>query len=98
MTIKNPVGDIKKVIPELEQIKNYNNTKTISQQAWENRIKTIATKNLKKFGKSLWWGSLHTYFLPCIQCSHSDNKTITINEEKYKLIRKYVMTEEFVLN
>ena len=95
--IANPIEDIKKAIPELDQITNYNNLKTISYQLWNNRIKIIATKNLNKYGKSLSWSSLTTYFNPCIIELDSSYNTITFNEFKYKLIRRHVMSEEFVL-
>ena len=95
--ITSQIEDIKIAIPELDQITNYNNLKTISYQSWDNRIKAIVTKNLNKYGKSLSWASLTTYFNPCIIELNSSYNTITFNEFKYKLIRQHVMSEEFVL-
>lgn len=101
LKIINPTEEIKKVIPELEEIGNYGHTKTIAYTAWDNRLKTMETKNLNKYGRSISWCSLESYFNPCMLGTikhykyNSPYKTITINEPKYQLIRKYVMSEEF---
>ena len=98
MKIIDPIEEIEKAIPELDQISDYNNRKFISYQSWDNRMKTIVTKNLNKYGRSLSFSSLGNYFNTCMICIHSSDKTIEFNEAKYKLIRQHVMTEEFVLN
>ncbi len=95
--IKNPIDEIKKAIPELENISDYNNKKSISYKNWEKRLKTISTKNLIKYGKSKSWISLRTYFNPCVICINGSYNTVEINKEKYKLIRQYVMSKEFAL-
>ncbi len=95
MKILDPVQEIKDNLPELENISDYGNSKTISYQMWDNRMKTIETKNLNKYGRSTSWGSLQHWFNPCVICYNSSYNTVTFNQEKYKLIRKYVMSEEF---
>lgn len=90
-----PIEEIKKALPELETIDNsYNNIKYITKKTWDNRLKTICTKNIKKYGKSKSFTSLNYYFIPCV-LEHRDNNTLIINEIKYKIIRKYVTSKEF---
>jgi len=91
----NPTEEIKKAIPELEGIGNYGNVKTVSDSTWHNRMKTIETKNLKKYHRSTSWVSLYTYFSPCVLEMDSSYHTVMINEAKYQLIRKHVMSESF---
>jgi len=93
--IINPIEEINKAIPELSTIPDYDNCKIISYVGWDNRMKTIETKNLKKYHKTSTWISMLSYFNPCIVCVYEDLKTIEINVAKYKLIRKYMMSEEF---
>ena len=66
----------------------------VSIKNFDNRMKTIVTKTLKKHKASLTWASLSRYFYDCILCIHGDD-LLEINEDKYKEIRKYVMSEEF---
>lgn len=61
-------------------------TITISQKNFDIRMRTIATKGLKKYGNFLTFGSLYHYFSPCILEIGEDY--ITIDEEKYHKIRK----------
>ena len=99
LKISNPIEKIKKALPHLKDIKNsYNNVKIISYQAWDNRLKTIETKNLNKYKKSLTWSSLQLYFNDCIICIHSSDKAIEINQDKYKLIKNYIMSDKFNSN
>lgn len=66
--------------------------KEISIKNFENRMKTLETKNTKKHGHSLTWCSLLNNFNKCIvEISES---TITFDEEKYKAIRKEIMRGE----
>lgn len=95
LKIINPIEEVKKVIPKLDSISDYGNIKTISYNNWDNRMKTIETKNLKKYGRSLSWSSLSSYFHCCIIETNIDYQTINFNEAKYKLIREYVISEEF---
>jgi len=87
--------NITEQIPEIQSIGDWGNTKTISYKQWDNRMKSIETKNLNKYRRSLSWVSLMHYFNTCIIETNSSYKTIKFNEEKYKLIRKYVMGEKF---
>jgi len=96
LTIRNPIEDVENAIPQLGTISDYENRKYINFQAWDNRIKTIVTKNIKKYGQSITESGIEGYFNPCIICVYSDDKLIEINEEKYKLIRCYVTSEKFV--
>ena len=66
----------------------------VSVKNFDNRMKTIVTKTLKKYKTSLTWASLNRYFNDCILCIYGDD-LLEINEDKYKEIRKYVMSEEF---
>lgn len=93
--IINPVEKIKMIIPELRTADNYSEIKTISNQSWCNRMKTIETKNLNKFKKSLIFSGLERYFNPCIIYLDAGNSTITFNTRKYKLIKEYLMSDEF---
>lgn len=61
-------------------------TITISQNNFDIRIKTIATKGLKKYGEFLTPGSLSHYFSPCILEIGEDY--VVIDEEKYHETRK----------
>ena len=91
----NPIEETKKAIPELEKICNYGNVKTVSDSAYRGRMKTIETKNLRKYHRSTSWVSLYAYFSPCVLELDPSYHTVTINEAKYQLIRKYVMSESF---
>lgn len=68
----------------------------LTNQQFQNRMKTISTKNLQKYGRSLTAISLHHHFRDCILCVH-DGAVLEIDENKYKEIRALVMTEEFCL-
>jgi hypothetical protein len=94
MNIINPIEEIKTAIPQLDEITDRNNSIFVTNQEWNNRIKTIATKNYKKYNSGKYWISLMIYFNPCVICVH-DGKLREINKEKYLLIRKYLMSEEF---
>lgn len=81
-------------IPEIKTISDYQNKDFISIKNWNNRIKGVATKNLNRYKKALTSSSLIHYFKPCIICIH-DGEMIEYNKEKYLLIRRYLMSEEF---
>lgn len=92
--MNNPIEEILNDIPELKTIKDEDsNREFVSYKNWDNRLKSIATKNLRKYKSAVTAASLEDYFNPCIICIYSD-ETIEINREKYTLIRKYVMSEE----
>lgn len=94
MSISNPTMEIKKALPQLEEISNYNNMLCVSYAGWDSRMKAIETKNLKKYRRSLSWSSLSSYFNPCIICYNNGN-AIEINQAKYKVIRNYLLSDEF---
>lgn len=58
--------------------------KTISIKNFENRMKSLETRNIKKCGQSLTWTSLYNNFNKCIV--ETDENTITFDEDKYKEI------------
>lgn len=60
--------------------------KTISIKNFENRMKSLETKNIKKCGQSLTWCSLLNKFNKCI--IEINENTIIFDEEKYKEIYK----------
>ena len=98
MGISNPIEEIKKALPELENING--NIKTISIENWNNRIKTIQTKIKNKYKKYSGLPTYQTYLNPCI-IEYEDTFTgcvnVKIDEAKYKLIRKYLLSDEFNL-
>ena len=96
MMILNPIEEITKELPQLAEIKDTDsNREFVPFQNWDNRLKSISTKNLHKYKSAVTGTSLEPYFRPCIICIHPDDKLIEINKEKYKLIRKHVMSEEY---
>lgn len=58
-----------------------------------NRLKSIEKKNIKKYERSLTWISLEHYFNKCI--IEVREKTIIIDEQEYKNIKKQVTSKEF---
>lgn len=96
MDIRDPIEEIKQAIPQLNEPSRYNNLIYLSNQNWHNRLKSIETKNLKKYKRSSTATSMSIYFNPCIMESR-DGDTVVIDEEKYKLIRNYLMSEQFNL-
>lgn len=93
--ICNPIEEVRTNIPELADIEdNEQNCKRVSYENWDNRLKTISTKNLRKYKSAVTISGLEVYFQPCIVCVHPDDREIEINLEKYRLIRRYVMSEE----
>lgn len=58
-----------------------------------NRLKSIEKKNIKKYKRSLTWISLEYYFNKCI--IEVREKTIIIDEQEYKNIKKQVTSKEF---
>lgn len=65
--------------------------KEISIQNFENRMKTLETKNLKKYGSSLTWTSLYNKFNSCIV--EIREKTLVFDEQKYKEIKQNIEKE-----
>jgi len=94
--IINPMEEIKNELPDLSEIKDTDtNREFVPYQNWNNRLKNISTKNLHKYKNAVTGTCLEPYFRPCIICIHSDDKLIEINKEKYKIIRKHVMSEKY---
>lgn len=65
-------------------------TITITIENFNNRMKTIETKNLKKYGKSLTWVSLSNYFNSAI-IEIYDN-LLVLDKDKYNQIRQKATT------
>ena len=84
---------IEENIPELKDIDN-SAVEYVYYNNWESRMKTIATKNLKKYHKTPGVSFIHSCLALCIICCHDDY--IEINRKKYELIRKYLMSKEFI--
>lgn len=96
--MQNILNTLYAAIPRLKEIENTSeNTEMIPSKNWETRIKSIFTKNLKRYGKSTTPAGLEIYFHPCIiETQITENETLVlINREKYMLIRKYLISEEF---
>lgn len=68
----------------------------LSYQQWDNRLKTIETKNLKQYHRTPSWLSIGYELKPCI-LETQDGKIIVIDEDKYKELRKYCLSEDYVL-
>lgn len=66
-------------------------TERVRYELYDNRMKTIETKNLKKTGESLTWVSLLSYFHCCILENYPDERILIINRDKYNEIRKQVL-------
>ena len=96
MKVCHPIEEINAALPELEHIGNLGNSLYLSYQNFDNRIKSIVTKNMNKYHHSLTFSGIEAYLQPCVLCTY-DGETIEINKEKYKLIRKYLMSDEFNL-
>ena len=94
--IKNPVEEIIKAIPQLSEPSRQKDLVYLSRQNWHNRLKTIETKNLKKYRRSKTASSMSSYFHPCI-IEFRDEDTVVIDSKKYKLIRDHLMSEKFNL-
>lgn len=92
MTIINPIEEIKKALPELETIKG--NIKTISLDNWYSRIKRIQTQIRKKYGRYYGSPTYLSYLNPSV-IVFIDDDLIAIDEAKYTLIRKYLLSDEF---
>lgn len=98
MKVANPIEEINKAIPELESIASESNIEYVSYRNWGRRLKAIETENLKKYKRSTAVVSMGLYFMPCIIELQSDNKIMVINKDKYKLIRQYMLSEEYNLH
>lgn len=94
MKISNPTEEIKKALPELEDVSG--NIKTVTIENWERRVRTIQTKIKKKYKKYSWLNTYQMYLNPCI-IEYMDGKLIKFDEDKYKIIRKYLLSDEFNL-
>lgn len=72
----------------------------LSKQQWNNRIKSIETKNLRKYHRTPNWITISHNLSPCIieiQLSNDDNSIFVIDAAKYKALRVLCMTESFAL-
>ena len=67
------------------------NIERVRAENFDNRLKTIETKNLKKTGNSLSWVSLSNRFRPCILEILMPEKVLIVDKDKYKEIRKQVL-------
>jgi hypothetical protein len=67
------------------------NIERVRAENFDNRLKTIETKNLKKTGSSLSWASLSNHFRPCILEILMPEKVLIVDKDKYKEIRKQVL-------
>lgn len=68
----------------------------LSQQQWSNRLKTIETKNLKKYHRTPYWLSIGHTLKGCI-IEIQDGETLVVDEDKYKELRKFCMSEDYAL-
>ena len=93
--IIDPIKEINEAIPELESIRDYDNNDFVSIKNWKGRMKSITTKNLRKYKKAE--ASYGIYFNPCVIAIYVDDQIIEFNKKKYALIRKYLLSEEFNL-
>ncbi len=66
--------------------------KIISIENFNKRMKTIETKSIKKYGESITWVGLSHKFNSCI--IEINDKTIIIDEDKYKKIRNSILKGE----
>ena len=72
----------------------------LSQQQWNNRIKSIETKNLREYHTTPSWLTIARAFNDCIieyQIGNNGLSTIVIDEQKYKMQRKICLSEEFAM-
>lgn len=97
--MQNILNTLYNALPRLKEIKDTaENTELIPNKNWDARVKSIFKSNLKKYGKATTPAGLEMYFHPCIITTHlagNDTVLVEINREKYLLIRKYLMSEEF---
>ena len=66
-------------------------TVILSKQQWENRLKAIATKRLRKFKKALTATSMSYYFNEAVIEIHVDSPSspvYVINIDRYNELRK----------
>lgn len=63
--------------------------KEVSITNFENRMKTLEVRNLKKYGQSLTWTSLYNKFNACI--IEIKEKTLIFDEQKYKEIKQELL-------
>ena len=66
-----------------------NNVLYLSDNQWDNRIKTIATKRLKKFRRALTATSMGRYFNVAI--IEFREGIVVVDESEYKRLRKLFM-------
>ena len=69
--------------------------KTVSLQNWNNRVKTIQTKIRKEHKKYSNLGYYDHLLQPCILEYQIDNEAIVFNEDRYKEIRKEILSNPF---
>lgn len=98
MSIRNPIEEIRKALPELENTNG--NIKTISIDNWDSRIKRIQTQIRKKYKRYSGLPTYQAYLNPCVveyENTFTGCGIVKIDEAKYKLIRKYLLSDEFNL-
>lgn len=71
----------------------------LTEKQWNIRAKTIETKNLKKYHTTPYWLTIERELSGCIiEMQNRIGEPIrVIDENKYKELRKYCMSEKFVL-
>jgi hypothetical protein len=67
----------------------------LSQEQWDRRIKTIASKNLKEYHRTPYWLSVGYAMHDCIVEIYDG--TLVVDEEKYKELKKICRSEKYAL-
>lgn len=94
--LKSPSEIIKESIPELKNI-NFNSDNGrnwLSLTQWNARLRGVEKTNIKKYGTTKSSSTLQQYFSECVYM-WEDGKYILINEDAYKLIRKFLTSDKF---
>ncbi|CAB1251759.1 protein of unknown function [Ruminococcaceae bacterium BL-6] len=73
----------------------------LTEKQWNARMKTIETKNLHKYQKTPYWLTISQVFSDCIveiQTNGVEGESVrVIDEERYKELKEYCQSENFVL-
>lgn len=72
--------------------------KTVSTQNWDNRAKTIETKNLKKWNKTPAWLSILREMGKSVISFDSCDGSVTFDESEYKKIREHCLSEKYAFS
>lgn len=88
---------LEKAVPELQKInlQSEKNGKWLTLSQWGHRIKGIEYQNKKNYGKSYLSPILEKYLEKAV-CRRDGQELILVNENAYKVIRKYLTSREFV--